>query len=153
MILNRKKFTHEVKEEDAKLVKTISKSQLFQHFVEDAFEYEDNYEINLFNDCILLHQRMGHYAEEYIRERLNPKNWELQTVNVEMPNATHLPENWEAESVLRAPDRFPKLEKQFFVKRGARLTPAKIAQSKTIVPEEIDALLKKLKKQKKEWNV
>ena len=153
MILNRKKFIREVEEEDTKLVKAISKSQLFHHFVEDAFEYEDNYEINLFNDCIKLRQRMGHYAEEYIRERLNPKNWELQTVNVETPNAAHLPENWETESMLRAPDRFPKLEKQFFGKRSPRMIPTKIAQSKSIVQEDIDALLKKLKKQKKEWDV
>lgn len=152
-ILNRKKFVHEVEEEDKKLVKAISRTQLFHHFVEDAFEYEDNYEINLFNDCIRLQKKMGHYAEDYIRDRLNPKNWELQTVNVDLPKATDLPENWEAESMLRDPDRFPKLEKSFFGKRMPRLSPTKIAQSHTIVPEDLDAVLKKLKKQKKEWAV
>ena len=153
MILNRKKFLHEVKEEDVALVKIISKTQLFHHFVEDAFEYEDNYEINLFNDCIQLYQKMGHHAEDYIRERLNPKNWQLQMVNVEMPKATNLPDNWETESMLRDPDRFPKLEKQFFGKRTTRLFPTKLPQAKSIMPDDLDALLKKMKKEKKEWTV
>ena len=42
MILDKKGFLREVDEEDEKFVKGLMKTQLFQHFIEDAFEYEDN---------------------------------------------------------------------------------------------------------------
>ena len=81
-ILNMKSFLKAVDEDDLKFVKKMSKTQLFQHFIEDAFEYEDNYEINLFNDCVKIMKGMGEYAQEYIMSKLTPSHWDLDVVDV-----------------------------------------------------------------------
>ena len=141
-------FLHKVDEDDLKLVKCIVKTQMFHHFIEDAFEYEDNYEINLFNDCIALQKGLGSYAEEYIRDKLNPRNWMMQRVEVEMPNGVDLPANWEEETLMRDVDRFPKLDERFCAKRLGRMQVSRIPQEKTIVPPNMKALLKELKEAK-----
>ena len=91
-ILDKKGFMREVEEEDEKFVKGLMKTQLFQHFIEDAFEYEDNYEINLFNDCVEILRGMDDMGEKYIRKQLQPSNWKLTEVVVPAPSGTDLPE-------------------------------------------------------------
>lgn len=81
-IINLKSFLKAVDEDDTKFVKKISKTQLFQHFIEDAFEYEDNYEINLFNDCVAIVKGMGDYAHDFIMSKLTPSNWDMEVVDV-----------------------------------------------------------------------
>ena len=94
-ILDKKAFLREVEEEDRPFVKRIAKTQLFRHLIEDAFEYEDNYELNLFNDCIAVVRGMKEYAEEYIFDQLPPSHWPLQRVEVPMPTGEGVPEQWE----------------------------------------------------------
>lgn len=84
-ILNMKGFLKAVDEDDLKFVKKLSKTQLFRHFIEDAFEYEDNYEINLFNDCITVVKGMGDFANDYIFSKLTPSQWDMDTVDVPPP--------------------------------------------------------------------
>ena len=84
-IINLKSFIKAVDEDDVKFVKKISKTQLFQHFIEDAFEYEDNYEINLFNDCIAIRKGMGDYAQKYIMSKLLPSKWDVNVVDLPTP--------------------------------------------------------------------
>ena len=82
-----KSFLKNVDEDDLKFVKKMSKTQLFQHFIEDAFEYEDNYEINLFNDCITIVKGMGDYGVEYIIKQLLPSHWDLDIVDIPLPTS------------------------------------------------------------------
>ena len=82
-----KSFLKNVDEDDLKFIKKMSKTQLFQHFIEDAFEYEDNYEINLFNDCITIVKGMGDYAVEYIIKQLLPSHWDLDIVDIPLPTS------------------------------------------------------------------
>lgn len=91
-ILDKKSFLREVDEEDRPFVKRITKTQLFRHFIEDAFEYEDNYEINLFNDCVAIMSGLKEYAEVYLFEQLLPSHWQLKRVDVSLPTNEGVPD-------------------------------------------------------------
>lgn len=91
-ILDKKTFLREVEEDDLPFVKRVAKTQLFRHFIEDAFEYDDNYEINLFNDCVEVMKGLKEYAEEYIFDQLLPSHWPLKRVEVPLPTDEGVPE-------------------------------------------------------------
>lgn len=91
-ILNKKHFFRAVEEDDKEFVKKVFKTQLFRHFIEDAFEYDDdNYEIKVFTDCVKILEGMGEFAEAYIREKLQPSSWNWREVNVPLPTNDGLP--------------------------------------------------------------
>ena len=79
-------------EADRLFVKRVAKTQLFRHFIEDAFEYEDNYEINLFNDCVAIMGGLKEYAEVYLFEQLLPSHWQLKRVDVSLPTNDGVPD-------------------------------------------------------------
>ena len=91
-ILDKKSFLRAVDEGDRPFVKCIAKTQLFRHFIEDAFEYEDNYEINLFNDCVAMMRGLEEYAEVVLSEQLLPSHWELKRVDVSLPTNEGVPD-------------------------------------------------------------
>ena len=97
-ILDKKRFLRELDEDDKELVKKIIKTQLFRHFIEDAFEYDDdNYEIKVFTDCVKILDGMGDVAEEYIREKLTPSSWNLLETTVPLPTDEGLPSTYSIE--------------------------------------------------------
>ena len=94
-ILDKKRFLRELDEDDKELVKKVIKTQLFRHFIEDAFEYDDdNYEIKVFIDCVKILDGMGDVAEEYIREKLTPSSWNLLETIVPLPTDEGLPSTY-----------------------------------------------------------
>lgn len=148
-ILNMKSFLKGVDEDDMKFVKRLTKTQLFTHFIEDAFEYEDNYEINLFNDCVMIVKGMGEYGEEYIESQLTPSKWDLPVVDVPSPTkeeeSDNVSERWKGLDLIEF-DCFPKMQPALYGKKASRMKLEQVEHSKTIVPEDMKAVVKALKK-------
>lgn len=148
-ILNMKSFLKGVDEEDVKFVKHLTKTQLFTHFIEDAFEYEDNYEINLFNDCVRIVKGMGEYAEEYIESQLTPSKWDLPVVDVPSPTkdveAESVSERWKGLDMIEF-DSFPRMQPALYGKKTPRMKLEQVERPKTIVPEDMKVVVKSLKK-------
>ena len=51
-MFNTKGFLRQVEEEVKPLMKTLCKTQMFSHFIHDAYEYDDNYEVQVFTDVM-----------------------------------------------------------------------------------------------------
>lgn len=81
-VFNTKAFLKQVDEESKPLLKAICKTQLFSHFVHDAYEYDDNYEVRVFNEVTEIYHELGEYTEEYVVGALSPVNWTKHEVDI-----------------------------------------------------------------------
>ena len=59
-VFNTKGFLRQVEEEVKPLMKTLCKTQMFSHFIHDAYEYDDNYEVQVFTDVMKLAEELLH---------------------------------------------------------------------------------------------
>lgn len=81
-VFNTKAFLKHVDEENRPLLKAICKTQLFSHFVHDAYEYDDNYEVRVFTEVSKIYHELGEYTEEYVLDALSPVNWVKHPIDV-----------------------------------------------------------------------
>ena len=81
-VFNTKAFLKQVDEESNPLLKAICKTQLFSHFVHDAYEYDDNYEVRVFNEVTKIYHELGDYTEDYVVGALSPVNWTKHEVDI-----------------------------------------------------------------------
>ena len=81
-VFNTKAFLKQVDEESKPLLKAICKTQLFSHFVHDAYEYDDNYEVRVFNEVTKIYHELGDYTEDYVVGALSPVNWTKHEVDI-----------------------------------------------------------------------
>ena len=77
-----KAFLREVDEEKYDFLKMLCRTQLFSHFVHDAYEYDDDYETRVFREAMQLKGEMGEVFEEYLVSALSPDHWQKQEVEV-----------------------------------------------------------------------
>lgn len=70
----------------------MCKTQLFSHFVHDAYEYDDNFEVQVFNDVMKLREELEDYTEGYVMDHLMPTKWHNKVVNVPPCDLRGLPE-------------------------------------------------------------
>lgn len=151
--MDKKAFLREVEEDDRPFVKRVAKTQLFRHFIEDAFEYDDNYEINLFNDCVEVVKGLKEYAEEYIFDQLLPSHWPLERVEVPLPTGEGVPEEWEREGrvsrrwfeeeLMRDVECFPRLKEENYGSHLSRMKVEVEEKQSSIVPRDMKSVLKK----------
>ena len=91
-VFNTKGFLKHVDEEVKPFMKMLCKTQMFSHFIHDAYEYDDNYEVRVFNDVMKLSAELGDYTEDYVVDALSPKKWEKRVINVPPCDLRGLPE-------------------------------------------------------------
>lgn len=94
-VFNTKAFLKHLDGEESKpLLKAICKTQLFSHFVHDAYEYDDNYEVRVFTEVSQIYHELGEYTEEYALDALSPVNWTLHVVDIAPCDLRGLPAGW-----------------------------------------------------------
>lgn len=93
-VFNTKSFLKSVDEEKKPLLKAMCKTQLFSHFVHDAYEYDDNFEVQVFNDVMKLREELEDYTEAYVTDSLIPTKWDSKVVNVPPCDLKGLPEGF-----------------------------------------------------------
>lgn len=155
-MFNTKGFLKQVDEEVKPFMKALCKTQMFSHFIHDAYEYDDNYEVQVFTDVMKL-EELGDYLEDYVMDALSPKKWEKRVVDVTPCDLRGLPEGWmcdvgvmgrwEAKVFERDPEVFPALDKELFgdpMKR-MKIEPLQGAKEFSFVPEDVKLLKKELK--------
>ena len=91
-MFNTKGFLRQVEEEVKPLMKTLCKTQMFSHFIHDAYEYDDNYEVQVFTDVMKLAEELGDYLEDYVMDALSPTKWERRVVDVTPCDLRGMPE-------------------------------------------------------------
>lgn len=93
-VFNTKGFLKKVDEEKKPLLKAMCKTQLFSHFVHDAYEYDDNFEVQVFNDVMKLREELEDYTEGYVTSSLIPTHWNNKVINVPPCDTNGLPEEY-----------------------------------------------------------
>ena len=93
-VFNTKAFLKKVDEEKKPLLKAMCKTQLFSHFIHDAYEYDVNFEVQVFNDVMKLHEELEEYTEDYVIDRLIPTKWHKQVVDVPPCDLRGLPDGY-----------------------------------------------------------
>ena len=93
-IFNTKGFLRKVDEDNKPFLKAICRTQLFHHFVHDAYEYDDDYEVRVFKEAMKLKPALDEYLEPYLLKQLSPENWETQKVDVTPCNMEGMPEGY-----------------------------------------------------------
>lgn len=81
-VFNTKGFLRHVDEDAKQLMKAICRTQLFSHFIHDAYEYDDNYEVRVFTETMKLREELKEYTDNYVIEMLSPKMWKTRHVEV-----------------------------------------------------------------------
>ena len=74
------------------MLKAMCKTQLFSHFVHDAYEYDDNFEVQVFNDVMKLREELKELTEGYVTQSLLPTQWEKKVISVPPCDLRGLPE-------------------------------------------------------------
>lgn len=136
----------------------MCKTQLFSHFIHDAYEYDDNFEVQVFNDVMKLREELEEYTEDYVIDRLIPTKWHKQVVDVPPCDLRGLPDGqvslmkisnvcrWEGRVFQRDPEIFPALDTELFGESVKRMkVPKEEVDTDPFVPEDLKALKKSLK--------
>ena len=93
-VFNTKGFLKHQEDEPKAFLKAICKTQLFSHFIHDAYEYDDNYEVRVFTEVMKIYQELGEYTEEYVLDALSPLNWVKHEVDVTPCDLRGLPNGY-----------------------------------------------------------
>ena len=91
-VFNVKSFLRHVDEESKPFLKSVCRTQLFSHFIHDAYEYDDDYEVRVFTEAMKLKHELGDVFEPYIISALSPEHWKKHEVNVTPCDLRGLPE-------------------------------------------------------------
>lgn len=91
-VFNTKAFLKHVDEDSKPFLKSVCRTQLFSHFIHDAYEYDDDYEVRVFTEAMKLKHEMGDVFEPYIISALSPEHWKKHEVNVTPCDLRGLPE-------------------------------------------------------------
>lgn len=144
-IFKTKKFLKSISEENQPIIKNIVITQLFNHFIHDAHDFDDNYEVNLFNEAISVLKELGDYAVEYIMSFLLPDKWRTTTVEIPAPDSKGLAFGWEGLVFTRDPEFFPELNKELFGDSVKRLKMKYSDVPRTIIPQDWKSVKKSMK--------
>ena len=102
-VFNIKSFLKHVDEDSKPFLKSVCRTQLFSHFIHDAYEYDedeffdddeydDDYEVRVFTEAMKLKHELGDVFEPYIISALSPEHWMKHEVNVTPCDLRGLPE-------------------------------------------------------------